>query len=114
MDAAEINGAIEHLSRLVTEHKLPPKILVIHRFVVPMVTRARLIRPTPQVQVVIDMDGFGTPGGKAAIWRHVIQRWPVQYTGLKLFTKTRNDTPMMEPEEVLERFWPAPVYIQYQ
>jgi hypothetical protein len=116
MDAAEVNHAVGVLERLVDSLRLPPKVIVVHRFTVDMLTNARGIRVDPRgrVQVVIDMDGFGTPGGKAAIWRHVIQRWPVQYTGLKLFTKTRNDTPMMRPEEVLERFWPAPLYIQYQ
>ena len=116
MDAVEVNHAVRVLERMVDSLRLPPKIIVIHRFTVDMLTNARSIRVDPEgrVQIVIDMDGFGTPGGKAAIWRHVILRWPVQYTGLKLFTKSRNDTPMMDPAEVLERFWPAPVYIQYQ
>jgi len=116
MDAVEVNHAVGVLERLVDSLHLPPKVVVVHRFTVDMLTNARGIRVDPRgrVQVVIDMDGFGTPGGKAAIWRHVILRWPVQYTGLKLFTKSRNDTPMMQPDEVLERFWPAPLYIQYQ
>ena len=116
MDASEVNHAVGVLERLVDSLHLPPKVVVVHRFTVDMLTNARSIRVDPRgrVQVVIDMDGFGTPAGKAAIWRHVIGRWPVQYTGLKLFTKKRNDDPMMEPAEVLERFWPAPLYIQYQ
>jgi hypothetical protein len=116
MDAVEVNHAVRVLERMVDSLRLPPKVIVVHRFTVDMLTNARSIRVDPEgrVQVVIDMDGFGTPAGKAAIWRHVIQRWPVQYTGLKLFTKSRNDTPMMAPAEVLERFWPAPAYIQYQ
>jgi hypothetical protein len=116
VDAAEVNQALGVLERLVDSLHLPPKVVVVHRFTRDMLTNARSIRVDPQgrVQVVIDMDGFGTPGGKLGIWRQVILRWPVQYTGLKLFTKTRNDTPMMAPSEVLERFWPAPLYIQYQ
>lgn len=116
MDAAEVNHAVGVLERLVDSLHLPPKVVVVHRFTHDMLTNARSIRVDPRgrVQVVIDMDGFGTPGGKLGIWRQVILRWPVQYTGLKLFTKSRNDTPMMEPSEVLERFWPAPAYIQYQ
>lgn len=116
LDAREVNQAIRVLERLVDSLHLPPKVVVVHRFTVDMLTNARSIRVDPQgrVQVVIDMDGFGTPAGKAGIWRHVILRWPVQYTGLKLFTRRRNDDPMMDPAEVLERFWPAPLYIQYQ
>jgi hypothetical protein len=116
MDAAEVNHAVGLLERLVDSLHLPPKVIVVHRFTRDMLTNARSIRVDPRgrVQVVIDMDGFGTPGGKLGIWRQIILRWPVQYTGLKLFTKSRNDTPMMQPDEVLERFWPAPLYIQYQ
>jgi hypothetical protein len=116
MDASEVNHAIGVLERLVDSLQLPPKVVVVHRFTVDMLTNARSIRVDPRgrVQVVIDMDGFGAPSQKAAIWRHVILRWPVQYTGLKIFTKRRNDDPMMDPPEVLERFWPAPNYIQYQ
>ncbi|MEP6745582.1 MAG: hypothetical protein ABJB33_08810 [Gemmatimonadota bacterium] len=116
MDATEVNHAVAILARLVDSLRLPPKVIVVHRFTHDMLTNARAIRVDPQgrVQVVIDMDGFGTPSGKLGIWRQVILRWPVQYTGLKLFTKSRNDTPMMGPGEVLERFWPAPSYIQYQ
>ena len=116
VDANEVNQAIGVLERLVDSLHLPPKVVVVHRFTRDMLTNARSIKvdPNGRVQVVIDMDGFGTPGGKLGIWRQVILRWPVQYTGLKLFTKSRNDTPMMAPSEVLERFWPAPVYIQYQ
>ena len=35
--------------------------LVIHRFTQPMVTNYKKITPLPQVQIVMDMDGFGTP-----------------------------------------------------
>lgn len=116
MDAGEVNYAVGVLQRLVDSLHLPPKVVVVHRFTHDMLTNARAIHVDPQgrVQVVIDMDGFGTPGGKLGIWRQVILRWPVQYTGLKLFTKARNDRPMMTPSDVLERFWPAPLYIQYQ
>jgi len=116
MDAAEVNYAVGVLQRMVDSLHLPPKIVVVHRFTHDMLTNARQIRVDPRgrVQVVIDMDGFGSPSGKLGIWRQVILRWPVQYTGLKIFTKRRNDDPMMAPADVLERFWPAPLYIQYQ
>lgn len=116
MDAAEVNYAVGVLQRMVDSLHLPPKVIVVHRFTHDMLTNARQIRVDPQgrVQVVIDMDGFGSPSGKLGIWRQVILRWPVQYTGLKIFTKRRNDDPMMAPGDVLERFWPAPLYIQYQ
>jgi len=112
MDAAAINHAIGVLSQLVDSLGLPPKVLVVHRFTDRMVTNAALITKTPKVQVVIDMDGFGSPSLKHSTWRRVIVREPVQFTGLKLFYK--NDKPILTPHEALRRFKPAPLYIQYQ
>jgi len=111
MDAAEVNHAVEVLAKIVEDHQLPPKVLVVHRFTRNMLTNASQIRLDPRVQVVIDMDGWGTPGSKMGAYRWFVVRHPVQYTGFKLFYK--NDKPMMTPEEVLE-LYPKPMYIQYQ
>ncbi len=111
MNAEDVNYAIGVLADIVREEGVPPKILVIHRFTEKMLTNARNIRRDPTVQVVIDMDGFGSPQLKRSTWRAVVQRDPVQYTGFKLFYK--NDKPMMTPRQVIELF-PSPVYIQYQ
>ncbi len=111
LDATDLNHAIGVLAGLVTEHKLPPKVLVVHRFTRPMLTNHDRIRLDPAVQVVIDMDGFGSRPHKETAYRRYIVPEPVQYTGFKLFYK--NDRPMMTPEEVLG-VHPVPVYIQYQ
>ncbi len=111
LDARQINAAIDVLARLVDEEHLPPKVLVIHRFTENMLTNYRGIRTDPRVQVVIDMDGFGTPPLKRRIYDLVVSRRPVQFTGIKLFFK--NDRPMMTRSEIL-RLTPIPLYIQYQ
>jgi hypothetical protein len=111
MDASEVNHAIGVLARIVEEHQLPPKVLVVHRFTRNMLTNAAQIRLDPRVQVVIDMDGWGPPGSKMGAYRWFVVRHPVQYTGFKLFYK--NDKPMMTPQQVLE-LYPKPMYIQYQ
>jgi hypothetical protein len=111
MDAAEVNHAVEVLAKIVEEQSLPPKILVVHRFTRNMLTNASQIRLDPRVQVVIDMDGYGSPGSKMGAYRWFVVRHPVQYTGFKLFFK--NDKPMMKPGEVLQ-LYPKPMYIQYQ
>jgi len=111
LDAADINHAIGVLGDLVTEHDLPPKVLVVHRFTRRMLTNTDSIALDPRVQVVIDMDGFGAPSLKAGTYRSWIVREPVQYTGFKLFYK--NDKPLMTPAQVLE-LYPQPMYIQYQ
>ena len=111
MDAAEVNHAIGVLAGIVERHSLPPKVLVVHRFTRNMLTNASQIRLDPRVQVVIDMDGWGSPGSKMGAYRWFVVRHPVQYTGFKLFYK--NDKPVMTPEQVLE-LYPKPMYIQYQ
>ncbi|WPV64621.1 MULTISPECIES: site-2 protease family protein [unclassified Chitinophaga] len=115
-DAADINFACDYLKTLVLKYHLPPKILVVHRFTQGMITNYREIHPCEQVQIVINMDGFGFPAKKRDSYKYFIAKEPVQYTGFKLFYK--NDiTPIrqtiMQPEEIL-RLYPIPVYIQYQ
>ena len=114
-DASHINYASSVLARLVDQHKLPPKILVVHRFTGPMLTNYRNIRLDPRVQVVIHMDGWGPPYGKRATWSRFIAPQPVQYTGFKLFyhNDTKAGHPLMKPKDILA-LHPDPVYIQYQ
>lgn len=115
-DAADINYAIDYLSTLVREHDLPPKILVIHRFTQAMVKNYKDIKPTPEVQVVIDMDGWGIPAQKIGTYQQFVQSEPVQFTGFKLFYKNDLKNPggrLMYPSELLQ-LTPRPIYIQYQ
>ena len=114
-DAADINYTSNYLTKLVKENNLPPKILVIHRFTRNMVTNYKNIKIRPEVQVVMDMDGWGGPTLKYSTYKQWISREPVQYTGFKLFYKNdgRNNQRMLTPKEVLA-LKPQPVYIQYQ
>jgi hypothetical protein len=112
-DAADINYAAKFLAGLVEKHKLPPKILVVHRFTPGGVTNARKIALDPRVQVVMHMDGFGPPWMKRDTYWRDIKREPVQFTGWKQFTRARNDNPPT-PRGDLLRLWPVPLYIQIQ
>jgi hypothetical protein len=115
MDAADVNYASDYLAGLVTAHKLPPKVLVVHRFTRNMLTRTNKIALDPRVQVVINMDGWGGPHLKRQSYDAYVYRYPVQYTGFKLFYKndTKKGHPLMKPADVLA-LDPKPVYIQYQ
>lgn len=116
MDASTINWAIQHLSKIVDDNHLPPKILVIHRFTEDMVTNYQNIKPTPEVQVVMQMDGWGGPARKQNTYNSVVAPEPVQFTGFKLFYKNdlKEQPPrLMTPAEVLQ-LTPSPIFIQYQ
>jgi hypothetical protein len=122
-DATDINQAVRFLSDIVRDNKLPPKVLVVHRFTNRMVTNYKNIKLDPNVQIVMDMDGWGPPSLKRDTYHDYIQTQPVQYTGFKLFyhndlkkvdLRSKHKVPhLMEPAEVLS-LTPKPMYIQYQ
>lgn len=116
LDATDINWVINYLATLVKENNLPPKILVIHRFTQHSVTHYNQIKPLPEVQVVMDMDGWGSPDHKLTTYRNIIYPEPVQFTGFKIFYKNDLRKPskrLMSPSEIL-KLQPIPSYIQYQ
>jgi len=116
-DAADVNYAAGYLAAIVKKYNLPPKILVVHRFTQGMVTNYKQIKLRPEVQIVMDMDGWGNPAKKLSTYYSWIHPQPVQFTGFKLFYK--NDTQKvgekqeMQPQHLL-KLKPVPVYIQYQ
>lgn len=115
-DAKDINYAAAFLANIVRENHLPPKVLVVHRFTQAMVTNTELIKPLPEVQIVMDMDGWGEPARKFNTYKYMIAAQPVQFTGMKLFYHADLRPPstgMLTPEQVLS-LTPAPIYIQYQ
>ncbi|HTI09870.1 MAG TPA: hypothetical protein VL832_14990 [Puia sp.] len=116
MDAADVNFVSNYLAGLVKANNLPPKILVVHRFTRPMITNYKAIQKHPEVQLVMDMDGWGEPTLKYDSYKSYIALEPVQFTGFKLFYKNDIRKPksrMLTPQEVLSQK-PRPIYIQYQ
>ncbi|MFA5853480.1 MAG: hypothetical protein WC866_00175 [Patescibacteria group bacterium] len=116
VDAWEVNAAAEYLAELVRANALPPKVLVVHRYTKPMLTNATKIVPLPEVQILIDMDGWGGMSNKISSYEAYVKSEPVQFTGFKLFYK--NDVKwqgsrMLTPKEILD-LTPSPSFIQYQ
>ena len=115
-DAADINYCSQYLAKLVQDNNLPPKVMVVHRFTQGMITNYKNIKLRPEVQIVIDMDGWGEPELKKGTHRNYIFREPVQFTGFKLFYKNdlkKSPNRMLTPDELL-KLKPRPIYIQYQ
>ena len=112
----DINDVISFLAKIVRENNLPPKVLVVHRFTQRMVTGYKKIKILPEVQVIMNMDGFGNKTLKKSTYIAYIYKEPVQFTGFKLFYKNdtkSNPNGLYTPSELL-RFTPKPIYIQYQ
>ena len=115
-DASDVNFAANYLAKIVKENNLPPKILVVHRFTKGMVTNYKEIKPLPDVQIVMDMDGWGGIEKKIGTYKNFIYPEPVQFTGFKLFYKNdteRSKSRMLTQGELLQ-LNPRPSYIQYQ
>lgn len=115
-DAVDVNFAANYLAKIVKENNLPPKILIVHRYTQKMVTNYKEIKPLPEVQIVMDMDGWGMAAQKLNTYQQFIYKEPVQFTGFKLFYKNDVLTPgttLMTPDDLL-KLNPRPIYIQYQ
>ena len=115
-DAAEINYCSDYLAKLVKENNLPPKVFVIHRFTKQMITNHQNIKLRPEVQIVINMDGWGAPALKFGTHHQFVYKKPVQFTGFKIFYKNdlkKAPHTLLTPQELLT-LKPQPIYIQYQ
>jgi hypothetical protein len=115
-DAADINYVSKYLADIVKKYNLPPKIFVVHRFTQKMVTNYQNIKLHPEVQFVMDMDGWGGVQLKKDTYHYITAHEPVQFTGFKLFYKndlTKDTHRMLTPQEILQ-LKPIPIYIQYQ
>jgi len=116
MDATDVNFCSDYLAKLVKENNLPPKILIVHRFTQGMLRNYKNIKLHPEVQVVVNMDGWGEPVLKRSTYKLYVYKEAVQFTGFKLFYK--NDLKkaphvMLTPQDLL-KLKPQPIYIQYQ
>jgi hypothetical protein len=115
-DASDVNYVANYLASLVKKYNLPPKILVLHRFTQGMLKNSNSIKIIPEVQFVLDMDGWGAPDRKINTYKQFAYAEPIQFTGFKLFYKNdlkQSPKRMLTPKELLS-LKPVPMYIQYQ
>jgi hypothetical protein len=112
LDGKEINAVQQRLAEIVAAHQLPPKLLVVHQFRSDMLTRPELLAEVSEVELIIDMDGFGRRDVKLDGYR----RWALadyaERAGIKLFL--RYDAPtLISPADLLALDRP-PAYVIYQ
>ena len=116
MNEIDINFCTEYLAKLVKDNNLTPKILVVHRFTQGMVRNHKSIKLRPEVQIVMNMDGWGEPILKRSTYKLYIYKEPVQFTGFKIFYKNdlkKAPHTLMTPDDLM-KLKPQPIYIQYQ
>jgi hypothetical protein len=115
VEAAQINQVQEMLDRYVDEqHLRTKKILIVHQFGDPqvhdgvpyMIREKKLLRTYPNVELVIDMDGLGSPAVKVHKYNLITDEkaYPsVQYRGIKIFYR--------DPGEVRGHFDKPPMTV---
>ncbi len=111
MPAREVNDAIAVLECLMARRNLPPKVLIVHQFTTGMLPDKDSIWSTDALDVVLDVDGFGSPELKRNTYRAVLRQRPLEFTGFKLFYV--QDTGLLQPAQVLA-LSPSPSVVIYQ
>jgi hypothetical protein len=110
VSAAQVNAVQAHLAALVREHALPPKVLVLHQFKPGMLTDKDRYAPYDEVEVTIDMDGFGGPEAKISGY-DAYALVGSDRAAFKLFFHW--DTPLLTPAQ-LQALPHPPDYVIYQ
>jgi len=113
VDAHAINAVTTWLAGLTATAHLPQKLLVLHQFQLSMIRHEpNLDTSHPEIQLLIHMDGNGSPALKDATWRAVTAAAP---NGLPFGWKNfyDEDKPMLSPTQTMAHH-PAPLMISYQ
>ena len=111
MPASEINAAIEYLDTLIAGRGLPRKVLIVHQFTLGMLPDKTRVRPGRFVELVLNMDGFGSQQLKRASYHAVLRQHVFDHSGIKLFY--RQDTHLFSPGEIMS-LKPSPSVVIYQ
>ncbi|MCW2989623.1 MAG: hypothetical protein JWM73_217 [Solirubrobacterales bacterium] len=111
VDVREINAVSYWLDGLARTHKLPQKLLLVHRFTENMIVGEDQLKPRDNVAVTVNVDGFGGREVKIAKYKSFAQRAPGLHNGFKLFY--HEDLDLLKPARVL-RIKPPPELIVYE
>jgi hypothetical protein len=109
--AVHVNAALDILERILAERDLPPKVLIVHQFTMNMLPDKEQIRPRPRIDLVLDMDGFGSQSLKLSTYRMVTRQCALPFAGFKLFYQ--QDTNLFPPAHVM-KLAPVPSVVIYQ
>lgn len=111
MSAADINAVQAYLAQLTAAEHLPAKTLIVHQFEAYMLPDAAAIERRGDVDLVIDMDGYGAAGAKEAKYETYAAAPYAPFPGIKVFLQHDPD-PLSEAS--LLSLQPRPAYVVYQ
>ncbi|MCY4456309.1 MAG: hypothetical protein OXC56_08385 [Chloroflexi bacterium] len=99
LGSADLNAVQHYLAGLVREHDLPPKVLVVHQFLNSMLEGVDHYDDVPEVEVTIDMDGWGNPYVKLTKYDLYAVSDYSERAAIKLFYHW--DVPLLTPARLL-------------
>ena len=111
LTVSQVRPVQAYLARLAAERGLPPKILVLHQFTPLMLVGMADLEDSPDVDLVVDMDGFGGQPEKLGGYNRYARSSYAEHSGFKLFFHW--DTPLFTPAQLMALDGP-PHYIVYQ
>ena len=111
LHAAQVNAAIDLLADIRAARGLPPKVLIVHQFTLGMLPDKEKIRDQPGVDLVLDMDGFGSRALKLSTYRAIWRQRALPFAGFKLFYS--QDINLFAPDQVMH-LTPVPSVVIYQ
>jgi len=109
--AREVNAVSFWLDRLAQRHRLPQKLLLVHRFTERMVDDVTALKPRPNLALAINVDGFGGRAVKRAKYHELAAPAERLFDGFKLFYE--EDTDLLSPRQVM-RLRPPPDVVVYE
>lgn len=118
LDASEINAIQAEMEQIALQIGVK-RVLILHQFQADMITNKQDIINYPNVELVIDGDGYGPPGPKIRNYNTYAVEPGFDFGGFKIFSDQIDnqliyDTPFMLPEQIMTVLVPPPVYIIYQ
>ena len=111
IDASDINAVQWYLAALSQRSQVPTKMLIVHQFQAEMITNPTAIERHDDVDLVIDMDGYGPADIKEAKYARYGAAAYAAFGGIKVFLQHDPD-PLSEA--ALLRITPRPALFVYQ
>ncbi|WP_051471087.1 hypothetical protein [Patulibacter minatonensis] len=115
VDAPELQRSLDEVARIVREHRLPKKLVIVHRFTRNMIRNLPSIRIPPELQMVMSVDGVGDRANKLVKYAELTRDLPRGWRpGFKVFLKEdRAAGGLMNPRQVMG-LRPRPDVVLYE
>lgn len=111
IDASDINAVQWYLAAISSQNHLPKKMLIVHQFQAEMITNVTAIVRHDDVDLIVDMDGYGPADIKEAKYARYGAAPYAPFGGIKVFLQ-HDSNPLTEAQ--LLRLTPRPSLFIYQ